>query len=430
MRTAFAASLSSLVTLAGLALGQNPVKTPDSAPVKVVAPASKPADEGKTPVLTGSSVIPSTCASGACNDGGPCGPDGCMWGTVDYLLWWTRPDRVPPLVTSGTTASRGIIGQPGTTTIIGDSGLGGLPQSGVKFTAGFWCDEDHLVGLEGSYFVLDQASANYANGGTSVAGGTVIARPFFNVSTGANDSELIAFPGVIGGNVVVNSTTRMDGAELNALQNLCCGPDYRIDFLIGFRYFEVDEGLNITENLVVDNTFAVGPGDSIVVSDQFGTKNRFYAMQIGLQGEKRWDDFFVGGFAKFAIGTNHETVIINGTTAFTPPGGPTSLQTGGILALPTNIGRFHHDQFAVLPEFNIRAGYQVTDALRVYLGYNVLYLSDVARPGAQIDPVINATQIPNSGGPGALVGAPRPFFGFVNKDIWVTGFNFGMELRF
>jgi len=54
----------------------------------------------------------------------------------------------------------------------------------------------------------------------------------------------------------------MDGAELNALQNLCCGPDFRLDLLSGFRYFEVDEGLGITENLLVDATFPAGAGNT------------------------------------------------------------------------------------------------------------------------------------------------------------------------
>jgi hypothetical protein len=93
MRTAFAASVSTLVTLAGLALGQDPAKAPvdASSPSKVTLPAAKSVEETKATFTSGSSVIPSSCATGKCNDGEPCGPDGCMWGNVEYLLWWTRP---------------------------------------------------------------------------------------------------------------------------------------------------------------------------------------------------------------------------------------------------------------------------------------------------------------------------------------------------
>ncbi|MFL5240800.1 MAG: BBP7 family outer membrane beta-barrel protein [Gemmataceae bacterium] len=446
MRTVVVASVSLLLASAGLSLGQalpNPTAEQLSLPhVTEAPPPPKPIPmsgrftETAKPATVVDAPAPSPAApvvahpTGCCGAGDSCGPPYTVWASVEYLYWWTRPDRVPPLVTVGTQASRGIIGEPGTSTLIGDSGLGGIPHWGVRLTLGAWLDEEMLVGLEGNYFVTDSRSAQYANGATDVAGAPVIARPFFNINRNANDTEVVAFPGLIGGNVVINTSTRMDGAELNALQNLCCGPDFRLDLLSGFRYFEVDEGLGITENLLVDATFPAGAGNTIVVSDLFGTKNRLYAMQFGLRGEKRWDDFFVQGQAKLAVGSNHETVIVAGTTALTPPGGAANVQTGGLLALPTNIGRFHHDQFAILPEFNIKVGYQVSEALRVYLGYDLLYLSDLARPSEQIDQVVNPSQLPTSAGPSPLTGPARPFFTFVNKDFWAQGVNLGMEFHY
>src|SRR5258708_4096636 len=324
---------------------------PPPKPIPLGARFIEPAGPSAVPPAPATSPSsPHSPAPGCCGGGDSCGPPYTVWASVDYLYWWTRPDRVPPLVTVGTQASRGILGQPGTSTLIGDSGLAGIPHSGVRLTLGAWLDEDMLVGLEGNYFVMDSSSAQYAIGATDVAGAPVIARPFFNINSNAADSEVVAFPGLIGGNVIINSTTRMDGAELNAVQNLCCGPDFRLDLLSGFRYFEVDEGLGITENLLVDGAFAAGGGNRIVVSDLFGTKNRFYAMQFGFRGEKRWDDFFVQGQAKLAVGSNHETVVIAGTTALTPPGGVANVQHGGLLALPTHIGRFPHDPFAPLPQ--------------------------------------------------------------------------------
>src|SRR5947209_6202368 len=41
----------------------------------------------------------------------------------DYLVWWLRRDRVPPLLTTSPAASLGIIGQPGTAVVYpGDDG--------------------------------------------------------------------------------------------------------------------------------------------------------------------------------------------------------------------------------------------------------------------------------------------------------------------
>ena len=52
------------------------------------------------------------------------------------------------------------------------------------------------------------------------------------------------------------------------------------------------------------------------------------------------------------------------------------------------------------------------------------------RPGDQIDPVINPTQLPTPAGPGTLVGPARPAFAFHETDLWVHGINFGGEFRF
>ena len=47
------------------------------------------------------------------------------------------------------------------------------------------------------------------------------------------------------------------------------------------------------------------------------------------------------------------------------------------------------DRFAVLPEFGFDVGYQLTSRWRSFIGYNFLYISDVARPGNQIDGGVN-----------------------------------------
>jgi hypothetical protein len=83
------------------------------------------------------------------------------------------------------------------------------------------------------------------------AASAVIGRPFFNVITGAEDAELVSAPGVLTGAVGVNLSSRLQGAELNGVCNLCCGCRGRVDLLAGFRYLELNEGLGITENLLV-----------------------------------------------------------------------------------------------------------------------------------------------------------------------------------
>src|SRR5262245_8106792 len=51
-------------------------------------------------------------------------PPGCVWASAEYLLWWTKGDRLPPLLTTspvGTPlANAGVLGRPGTSVLFGD----------------------------------------------------------------------------------------------------------------------------------------------------------------------------------------------------------------------------------------------------------------------------------------------------------------------
>src|SRR5262249_49431111 len=112
----------------------------------------------------------------------------------------------------------------------------------------------------------------------------------------------------------------------------------------------------------------------------------------------------------------------------------TTVQTfrGGYLAQPTNIGRFSRDTFAVVPELNLSVGWQPRDWLTLTVGYNFLYLSDVLRPGDQIDRPINPTQGPAFVGDPSqpLVGPARPRFTPQSTDVFFHGVSAGLEVRF
>src|SRR5262249_42748786 len=145
---------------------------------------------------------PQGCADdncGECEPEAPCGPPGRFWASAEYLLWWTKADRVPPLITSGATNSAGIVGRNGTVILLGDSGLDNAARSGARFDVGFWLNDCHTVGFEAGYFFLEDRSKDFAFAGTGAPGSAVLARPFFNVITGAPDSEIDSFPGVASG---------------------------------------------------------------------------------------------------------------------------------------------------------------------------------------------------------------------------------------
>jgi hypothetical protein len=370
-----------------------------------------------------------SCApEGPCKE--VCGPDGHFWISAEYLLWWIRSTPLPPLITAGTPSSGGILGLSGTNVLFGGSDFDHDVFSGGRFTAGFWLDCEHTCGLEGSFFFLGSQSRQACFSGSGEPGSPIIARPVFDVLAGRENAELVASPGQLAGTICATLSSRLWGAEVNGITNLCCGCCYRVDLIGGFRYLELDEGLNITENLAALPGVPVIGGSTINLSDEFDAHNRFYGGQLGARAEYRWNSWYVDLLGKVALGDTHQVIGINGTTVITPPGGPTSVFHGGLLAQPTNSGHFSQDDFSVVPEVGLDVGYQVTNHFRAFVGYTFLYWSDVVRPGDQIDRAINLSQLPSTSGPGMLVGPARPAVQFKDNDFWAQGVNFGLEFRY
>ena len=89
--------------------------------------------------------------------------------------------------------------------------------------------------------------------------------------------------------------------------------------------------------------------------------------------------------AKVGLGNMNEVVTIAGQSALTDAGGFTSHYTSGILALPTNIGTYKQDKFAVIPEAEIKLNFKLTRNLEATVGYDFIYWSTLALAGEQID---------------------------------------------
>src|SRR5205807_1574161 len=182
----------------------------------------------------------------------------------------------------------------------------------------------------------------------------------------------------------------------------------RVDALAGVRYLDLKDGIHITEDLIATPTLPLFANDRIIVSDRFDTHNQFFGGQVGLDTEVRRGRFFVDFRGKIALGDNHQTLDIQGSQTITTPAGAVQNFRGGLLALPSNIGHFTRDRFAVVPELGLSVGYQMTEQLRVSVGYNLLWWSNVLRAGEQIDRVLDETQIPNFGAIHPPAGQNRP----------------------
>jgi hypothetical protein len=327
-----------------------------------------------------------------------------------------------------------VLGAPGTAVLFGGNHFDNEDFAGGRFVAGVWLDRCHTVGLEGSFLFLGERTNNFIAGSL---GDTILARPFISGTTGLENSELVAFPNVLAGTVFATQATRLWGAEANVRYHLasgctCWGISHRTDLIGGFRFFDFDEKLTIAETLVVPagspGTRSPGPA-VLLVSDRFQTFNQFYGGQIGAETELRRGPWFLTVTGKLALGEVHQEVDIQGNTTFSVPG-LTTTTTGGLLAQPTNIGHFARDRFAVLPELGLKFGYQVNEHLRLFTGFNFLYINKVTRPGAEIDRTVNETQLPSIIGPGTLSGPARPALFFRDTDFWAYGVSFGLEFRY
>jgi hypothetical protein len=121
-----------------------------------------------------------------------------------------------------------------------------------------------------------------------------------------------------------------------------------------------------------------------------------------------------------------QTVNIDGSTTIVEPAGAPLTSTGGLLALPTNIGGYARDRVGWIPEFTLTFGYKPRRWLELNAGYNIIWLSDVVLSGDQIDTGVNLTQ--TGGNP--LIGPARPAFDFRETEYWLHGFNFGLTVTY
>ena len=355
-------------------------------------------------------------------------PPSAFWIGAEYLIWSSKGDRLPPLVTTsppGTPqAQAGVLGAPGTTVLFGNDGSNDRWRSGARVRAGYWLDPQHSSAIEANVFILDRSSAGFA---ASSDGNPILAQPFVNALTSAQDSILIAFPGTSSGSITISDPSRLFGAGADYRMELCrsCALG-SVSGLAGYRF------LWLRDNLTIDRTQVSGPallaipvGTIFAVEDQFATSNFFHGLDLGLTGDVRNGPWGLTWTAKVALGVTVTDVDINGAMTTTLPGGAPVTTAGGVYALPTNIGSFSSARFAAAPEFAAELGYQVNANVRVFAGYSLLYWTALVRPGGTIDTTLNQTQI---GGP--LAGPARPQPQSNVTDYWAQGLNFGASYRF
>ncbi|MEM9825984.1 MAG: BBP7 family outer membrane beta-barrel protein [Planctomycetota bacterium] len=364
------------------------------------------------------------------------------WVSFEYLAWWQDGMSLPPLVTTSTDPGvarnqAGVLGAGPTRVLFGGNDVLDDAFDGGRLRFGVWLDRCHTWGIGAEYFQLGSETDSFS---ATSSGNPILARPFVNIlNGGVEDSELVAFPGVISGNVGVRATSQLVGGgfsirRLQSCNEGCSGGLFcgcaehvcsRSELLVGYRYLELEEGVTITENLVATD----GSNGRFDLFDSYETRNQFNGFDLGWMYRRTRGFWTLDSTIRLGIGNTRQRVRINGQTTITDPATTPTVQTlpGGLLAQRSNIGTYERDEFTVVPEWSLGLGYQLTDHLRATLGYNFIYWSNVVRPGQHISRDLNPNLLPPEADP--LTGGLRPQFAFDSTDYWVQGISVGGEFR-
>jgi hypothetical protein len=368
------------------------------------------------------------CCDGGCGWAGGCG--GCchrFYGRAEWIQWWVRGSNTPALVTTSpdnTPANvAGIL--PAATVLFGDERVNTQSRPGGRFTLGYWLDACNTVGLEDTFLFLGNSHDSFT---ASSNGSPILARPFFNTDTQLQDAILLAYPNIVTGAVTVTANSRVYGNEINLRRSLCNNGCRRVDVLAGYRFFQMNEDLTVRTNTTSIQTGSTIPvGTTFGILDSFHTRSQFNGGQLGVNAA--WDNGCWGLdlLAKLAIGGMSQRVTINGTTVTTVPDTAPVTSRGGILAQNSNIGTFQRGQFSVLPEFGVNLHRRIGACWRLNVGYTLLIVTNVVRPGDQIDTRLDPNQFPPPATSGPFT---FPAFAFRDSDIWLQGVNVGLEYNF
>lgn len=383
------------------------------------------------------------------------------WVEGDYLFWAIRKSPLPAtLVTEGSLSDPvvGALGQPGTKSKLGKESIDLRWMNGFQVTAGAWLSQ---IGLEASYFLLPTTTRKKSLHTSGQIGSPSYAVPIFDVTglwglNGVPGESIYLLPGPLDtsagfqGDFTLKLSSQFQGAQLNGIYRMA-----NLNALAGFRWLQLKEELSFQALTLAAPNFPFGFSFADT-KDSFKTDNNFYGGQIGIGAEYAGCHFGLKGALKVGLGAMLEAIHIHGSSK-TSDGNlfyetkNTANETlkGGIFAQKTNIGTHNRHLFAAAVDATVQAGLKISRHFEISAGYSLLWISEIARPGKQIDHKINPTltalaeasretvgtqQAPTPFGmPGPAQpaqGPKRPRFSLKNADFWAQGLTAGATAKF
>ncbi len=350
------------------------------------------------------------------------------WLRADYLFWWAKQQSSPPLVQTipDSLANASSIPAGAAGTLFPEDGqrIRYRTFGGARINTGFWFSSEQRLGLDGTFFMLEQNSngAGYASSGSPI-----LARFYTNANSGtltslqfSNSSPATGYSGSLSAVSTLNS---LWGADASFRWNGYRMLSDNTDWLFGARYFE------LRERLQINGQANLRDGTRLNVNDYFAVNNQFYGSQIGFHS--RWGNFrgfSVDGIFKLAIGGVDQRVVIRGDNTITA-GGVTTIQQTGLYAQASNSGVHERGKLAWAPEVTINLNYNITDGAAIFVGYNFFYLSSVMRVANAIDTNVNDSNINYIANPTAG-NAVGPVFRYNSEGFWLQGINLGLRLEY
>lgn len=409
------------------------------------APQSYGGMEGYAPA--GYGMPCDDCSPYGSGYGGTMGTDDELWDKVHQPNRWyvgfgyvglrMKGMYVPALATTSPNGTaQGVAGRlPGATVLIGDEKLGSDWRHGGEVRIGWWLLDGQFTGIEGHFLATETEETHFNATSTFTTGnsGFILARPYFDLLANAEDARILAFDNFNNGQATVDLDGSIDvdtasdyqsgGLMLRHVLWADFERNMRVDVIGGYRYLRVDESLTIHDRRLTP-PFGLVPAVFDELTDQFSTENQFHGGEIGLDANLYEDAWTFQIWGKCAFGNMHQTLDIDGSRTVTSSGA-SNTTVGGLLAQPSNIGHYSDDQFTIVPEAAARVQYSLYNNFRVFAGYRLLYITEVLRPGDQIDRVINETQFNG----GALTGGSRPTVNFQSGSAWLQGVDAGIEFE-
>lgn len=347
-----------------------------------------------------------------------------VWTEFDTLLWFSGERRAPALVTrNATTGAFPVQGVAGTQIVAGDqTKVGDGLQPGFRMNVGIWLDDQQDLAFTGGAFGLfgRRETTQFPGIGSQSLG-----IPFFNTSLGIPDAYLLNFDaGGLGqntGSASVSSRLNLIGAEANLRRALIRSGGNRLDVVGGYLFARLDDQLSLTTSYEDNIANLVLDGTTFDTVDNFRGQNTFHGGQLGLLSQFTTGSLSISTGAKFGLGNMNQTATASGSYLEVGGGGAVA-DNRGLFVQSSNRGTQTRNVFAFIPQIDLKLGYKLRSDLQFNVGYNLMYFSDVALAGNQIDPNIDIANI--------FAAPTAPASRFVNDSLLLHGVSLGLNWTF